>query len=398
MRIFHVNRILTVVVVLLAAAGCSSGQPPPIPTAEAATVAAVDGPAPSESVLDLRTPASTADGANPGAIATGASAPPSTGSAAPLAPTSVTTSPTAATEAASSAPTATSTVPTTPSTSGRPTTTVATTLATTTTTTTASTTGRPAGPLAAVVEFRIPPGTGSGPWNRFEAPVVVSVGQTLRIHNDDSIAHTVHSNGAPFRHGRSIPPGGFADHPIVEPVTPTQGAPTNYDHDAGTGAAFWVVSRTAIPPTTATTIAPTTAPETTVPPTTATTTPATGGTGPAELVTAEAESLRLLNELRTGLGLQPVSPSDQEMHAFARAWSLEMRNTGFRHSDPPRWYENIVWYSDENMTPKQAAAQFHDMWVNSSGHYRNMTNPDWSIVGVGMWHDETGWWGVHVFR
>ncbi len=123
-----------------------------------------------------------------------------------------------------------------------------------------------------------------------------------------------------------------------------------------------------------------------------------GGTGSAELAAAEAASLRLLNELRSGLGLQTVSPSDREMHAFARAWSLEMRTTGFRHSDPPRWFENIVWYSDETMTPSQAAAQFHDMWVNSPGHYRNMTNPEWSIVGIGMWHDETGWWGVHVFR
>ncbi len=244
-----------------------------------------------------------------------------------------------------------------------------------------------------MVEFRIPPATGSGPWNRFDAPVVVSVGQTLRIHNDDSMAHTVHSDGAPFRHGGSIPPGGYADHRIVEPLTPIEGAPANYDHDAGPRAPFWVVSRPTAP-TTTTTTTPTSTP-TTAPSTTGT---GTGGTGPAELVAAEAESLRLLNELRTGLGLQPVSPSDREMHTFARAWSLEMRTTGFRHSDPARWYENIVWYSDDAMTPSEAAAQFHDMWVNSPGHYRNMTNPAWSIAGIGMWHDETGWWGVHVFR
>ena len=125
--------------------------------------------------------------------------------------------------------------------------------------------------------------------------------------------------------------------------------------------------------------------------------PGGGGGGEASLVEAEGESLRLLNELRAGLGRQLVAADDAEMHAFARQWALEMRTNGFRHSSA-RWYENIVWYSDETMTPAEAAAQFHRMWVDSPGHYANMTNPDWSVVGIGMWHDETGWWGVHVFR
>lgn len=230
----------------------------------------------------------------------------------------------------------------------------------------AAVTGTP----APVVEFRIPAGTGAGPWNSYDARVRVVVGQTLRIHNDDTVAHTVHSSGAPFEHGRSIRPGEFADHPILQPLIPNPSAPANYEHAVGANAAFWVESSALDQSASA------------------------GG----ELAAAEAESLRLLNGLRANLGLQLVTPSDQEMHAFARAWSLEMRRTGFRHSNPPRWFENIVWYSDETMTPAEAAAQFHAMWVDSPGHYDNMTNPEWSIVGVGMWHDETGWWGVHVFR
>lgn len=232
-----------------------------------------------------------------------------------------------------------------------------------------------------IVEFRIPSGTQGGPWNTFDAPVRVTVGQTLRVYNDDVVAHTIHSTGAPFEHGPTIQPGQFADHPIVKPLTPDRAAPANYEHDAGTGAPFWVV---ATPPDQGSTGAA-------VPPNTAT-------DGSAELVAAESESLRLLNGLRADLGIQMVAPSDPEMQSFARAWALEMRRTGFRHSSPAVWFENIVWYSDETMTPAEAAARFHDMWVNSPGHYRNMTNPDWSVVGVGLWHDETGWWGVHVFR
>ncbi len=274
-------------------------------------------------------------------------------------PTVPTTRP-PATSASTAAPT------TSPPTTAAPTT--AAPAPTTPSTTTAAVTAPPG-----IVEFRIVSGTQAGPWNSFDNPVRVTVGQTLRIYNDDVVAHTLHSNGEPFEHGRTIEPGQFGDHAIIATFTPDRSAPANYEHDAGVGAPFWVVA---------------TAPDQ----------GSAGADGPAELATAEAESLRLLNQLRGGLGLQLVAPSDREMHRFARAWSLEMRNTGFRHSNPPRWFENIVWYSDDTMTPAQAAAQFHDMWVNSPGHYDNMTNPDWSVVGVGMWHDETGWWGVHVFR
>lgn len=243
--------------------------------------------------------------------------------------------------------------------------------------TSAPTTGTDGG--APIVEFRIAAGTGGGSWNAFDEPVRVTVGQVLRIHNDDTVPHTAHSNGTPFRHGPTIQPGGFADHEIVATLTPDPAVPANYEHDRGPAAPFWVVATEA---GTATSESPEPA----------------AAAGSSALVAAEAESLRLLNELRSSLGVQPVTPSDPEMHSFARQWSLEMRRTGFRHSDPPPWFENIVWYSDETMTPEQAAAQFHDMWVNSPGHYQNMTNPDWSIVGIGMWHDESGWWGVHVFR
>ena len=85
------------------------------------------------------------------------------------------------------------------------------------------------------------------------------------------------------------------------------------------------------------------------------------------------------------------------MAAFAQDWSAEMHRTGFRHSTGP-YAENIVWYSDESLTPEQAAEQFHRQWVNSPGHYANMTNERWTLVGVGLYQDESGWWGTHVFQ
>jgi len=120
-------------------------------------------------------------------------------------------------------------------------------------------------------------------------------------------------------------------------------------------------------------------------------------TAPAsEIERANARSLELLNDLRSRLGLGQLQ-SDQTMAAFAADWSATMPVSGFRHSDGP-YAENIVWYSDDSMTPEQAAEQFHDAWVNSPGHYANMTNSRWTLVGVGLYQDESGWWGTHVFR
>ncbi len=145
------------------------------------------------------------------------------------------------------------------------------------------------------------------------------------------------------------------------------------------------------PPSTST--PSTTAPVNTTPSTTApaTTTPSTG-----EIDRANARSLQLLNELRVQQGLG-VLASNATMAAFAQDWSLTMRQTGFRHSGGP-YGENIVWYSDDSLTAEEAAERFHESWVNSPGHYANMTSPRWTQVGVGLYHDESGWWGTHVFR
>src|SRR6185295_125924 len=52
-----------------------------------------------------------------------------------------------------------------------------------------------------VVEFHIPAGTIDKPWNTLENPIKVKVGQTLRLINDDSIDHFLHTNGSPCTHG-----------------------------------------------------------------------------------------------------------------------------------------------------------------------------------------------------
>lgn len=94
-------------------------------------------------------------------------------------------------------------------------------------------------PMAAIVTFRIPAGTARAAWNTEANPVRVTVGQTLRIYNDDSIAHRLHTNGAPCGHQPTdTPPGGFFDCVVSRTILPSSAG--TYDHNIGTGARFYI--------------------------------------------------------------------------------------------------------------------------------------------------------------
>lgn len=81
-------------------------------------------------------------------------------------------------------------------------------------------------PPNGIVELRIANGTGTGAWNTEATPVVAKVGQTIRIFNDDSRVHQMHTNGAPCPHGSPIQPGKSGD--CV--VTKAFAGPSLYDH------------------------------------------------------------------------------------------------------------------------------------------------------------------------
>ena len=111
--------------------------------------------------------------------------------------------------------------------------------------------------------------------------------------------------------------------------------------------------------------------------------------------TAAAQSLALLNQLRAAHGVGPVT-YDPGMSAQALAWSQEMSRSGFRHSSLG-YAENIARHSQSSMDPTVAATTLHNMWVDSSGHFRNMIDPRWTRVGIGLHVDGSGWLGTHVF-
>lgn len=103
-----------------------------------------------------------------------------------------------------------------------------------------------------------------------------------------------------------------------------------------------------------------------------------------------------LDELRASMGRGAVT-LDPTMSAFARNWSVTMSASGFRHSGGP-WAENIGYWGAPWLTPEEAAAGLHRSWVESPPHFANMTNGDWTYVGIGFHHSPSGWYATHEFR
>lgn len=100
----------------------------------------------------------------------------------------------------------------------------------------------------------------------------------------------------------------------------------------------------------------------------------------------EREMVNLVQDLRAqyGAGALEVSVDISEV---ARNWSIELPN-GFHHNPSVgnqipggwrMWGENIAYNSS-------VQAAFNAL-VNSSGHFRNMVNPDFTHIGVGVYVD-----------
>ena len=114
---------------------------------------------------------------------------------------------------------------------------------------------------------------------------------------------------------------------------------------------------------------------------------------PADVNSKGAEYARTIlnkvNELRTGLGLKPVTRI-AELDAVAQDWSEQMasRNSmehrpNFTDHYPQGWKggsENVAWRSDGG----DVGALLFEQWRNSPGHYTNMTDPNADSLGIGI--------------
>jgi hypothetical protein len=92
---------------------------------------------------------------------------------------------------------------------------------------------------ANIVVFRIKSGTGTKIWNTKAEMLLLKRGQTLRLVNDDTVNHRLHTNGAPCDHGTAFAPGEQFDCQLDDNFDPGARSPL-YDHIAGVRAEFWI--------------------------------------------------------------------------------------------------------------------------------------------------------------
>ncbi len=91
----------------------------------------------------------------------------------------------------------------------------------------------------ALIDFHIPLGTGSGPWNTPQTAVEARIGDTVRIINDDTVEHLMHTFGRPCPHQPNPSKTGDAyECEITTAADPR--IDTLYDHNFGIKARFYL--------------------------------------------------------------------------------------------------------------------------------------------------------------
>lgn len=129
--------------------------------------------------------------------------------------------------------------------------------------------------------------------------------------------------------------------------------------------------------------------------------PAAAAAVPAQVTSEGAQYadtvLNKVNELRSSLNLQPVTRY-QELDAVAQDWSEQQaaannmsHRPDFTSVYPKGWTtgsENVAWRTAGGDT----GALIFDQWLNSPGHYKNMTDPNVNSIGIGFAQTSDGRW------
>ena len=129
--------------------------------------------------------------------------------------------------------------------------------------------------------------------------------------------------------------------------------------------------------------------------------PAAAAAVPAQVTSEGAQYadtvLNKVNELRSSLGLQPVTRY-QELDAVAQDWSEQQaaannmsHRPDFTSVYPQGWTtgsENVAWRTSGGDT----GALIFEQWRNSPGHYKNMTDPNVNSIGIGFAPTSDGKW------
>ena len=71
--------------------------------------------------------------------------------------------------------------------------------------------------------------------------IEAKIGQTIRIYNDDTQNHRLHTSGAPCPHQpNNTPPGGFFDCVVSQAIEPNFDNSRTYNHNVNESAAVYI--------------------------------------------------------------------------------------------------------------------------------------------------------------
>lgn len=166
---------------------------------------------------------------------------------------------------------------------------------------------------------------------------------------------------------------------------PTKPLPTTTTKPTGAGT-----------PTTPTTPTATGTPTAPIAPTGAGT-PATP-TGTGTLSSQGSRILQLVNAERAKVGAKPLK-SNTDLNKLATMKSQDMvEKNYFSHQSPTygspfdmmKTYGVSYMYAGENLAINSDADRAHTAWMNSEGHKKNILNPDFTELGIGLYPKGNG--------
>lgn len=115
-------------------------------------------------------------------------------------------------------------------------------------------------------------------------------------------------------------------------------------------------------------------------------------TSPAEKTNLQSQMLNLINEERTANGLAPLTWNASLANVAAKKAEDMKKNNYFSHTSPTYGSpfdmmkaNGIKYrYAAENIAKNSSVTKAHVALMNSEGHRKNILNPNYTSVGIGI--------------
>lgn len=108
--------------------------------------------------------------------------------------------------------------------------------------------------------------------------------------------------------------------------------------------------------------------------------------------------IKFANTKRKKHGLKPFR-TDRVLKSTARLHCEEMvsKNMVFHSEDAGTYYAENVAVTKLHRNPKAIALRLHVSWIKSPGHRKNIINPRFKFIGVGVKRTRNSFFATQIF-